>query len=139
MVKKPTYEELEKRVRALEGEVLQVGRAEEALQESEELRQEEIKYGPLIESSLTGIYIDQDEKGGYLVDRVRKLNAEGVIFASPSFCDPALLESPMLQRALTEADIPYTAFKFSENSGQYQAIKEQTGTFSDSIKLWGTA
>jgi PAS domain S-box-containing protein len=62
VVKKPTYEEVVKRVRALEGEVLQLERAEEALQESEEVRQEEIKYGPLIESSLTGIYIDQDEK-----------------------------------------------------------------------------
>ncbi len=84
-------------------------------------------------------YIDQEEKGRDLIDRVKKLNAEGVIFASPSFCDPALLERPMLQSALTKAKIPNTSFKFSENSGQYQVIKEQTGTFSDSIKLWGTA
>ncbi|MFQ5511105.1 MAG: benzoyl-CoA reductase subunit C [Candidatus Krumholzibacteriia bacterium] len=84
-------------------------------------------------------YIDKDEKGRHLIDRVKKLDAEGVIFASPSFCDPALLERPMLQSALTRANIPNTSFKFSENSGQYQVIKEQTGTFSDSIKLWGTA
>lgn len=84
-------------------------------------------------------YIDREEKGRDLIDRVRRLGAEGVIFASPSFCDPALLERPMLQRALVDAEIPYTSFKFSENSGQYQVIKEQTGTFSDSIKLWGTA
>ena len=45
----------------------------------------------------------------------------------------------MLQTALERAGIAYTSFKFAENSGQYQAIKEQTGTFSDSIKLWGTA
>jgi benzoyl-CoA reductase subunit C len=84
-------------------------------------------------------YIDKDEKGRDLIDRVRNLRAEGVVFASPSFCDPALLERPMLQAALAREGIPYTAFKFAENSGQYQAIKEQTGTFSDSIKLWGTA
>jgi benzoyl-CoA reductase subunit C len=84
-------------------------------------------------------YIHNDEKGRYLVDRVQDLGAEGVIFASPSFCDPALLERPMLQQALNKRNIPYTSFKFSENSGQYQVIKEQTGTFADSIKLWGTA
>jgi benzoyl-CoA reductase subunit C len=84
-------------------------------------------------------YIDREEKGRYLIDRVESLGAEGVIFASPSFCDPALLERPMLQAALARENIPYTSFKFSENSGQYQVIKEQTGTFSDSIKLWGTA
>ncbi|MHC5066501.1 MAG: benzoyl-CoA reductase subunit C [Planctomycetota bacterium] len=84
-------------------------------------------------------YIDQDEKGRFLVERVRELEAGGVVFASPSFCDPALLERPMLQRALSDNDIPHTAFKFAENSGQNQVIKEQTGSFADSIKLWGAA
>jgi benzoyl-CoA reductase subunit C len=43
----------------------------------------------------------------------------------------------MLATAVEAAKIPYTEFKFSENTGQFQAIKEQTGTFSDSLKLWG--
>jgi benzoyl-CoA reductase subunit C len=76
------------------------------------------------------------EKGQHLVRAVRRSGAEGVIFACPSFCDPALLERPMLQRVLKDADIPYIAFKYAENSGQMQPIREQAGTFSDSIKLW---
>lgn len=79
---------------------------------------------------------DLTKKGLYLVEAVKKSRAEGVIFASPSFCDPALLERPMLQRVLTEHDIPYIAFKYAENSGQMQPIREQAGTFADSIKLW---
>ena len=80
---------------------------------------------------------NEEEKGKYLVEAVTKSAAEGVIFAAPSFCDPALLERPMLQDALNAANIPYTAFKYSENSGQMQPIREQAGTFADSIKLWG--
>ncbi len=76
------------------------------------------------------------DKGMYLVDSVKQNGAEGVIFAAPSFCDPALLERPMLQRVLGEKDVPYTAFKYAENSGQMQPIREQAGTFADSIKLW---
>ena len=58
------------------------------------------------------------DKGKYLLDST-KLNAgEGVIFAAPSFCDPALLERPMLQSVLNEHKIPYTAFKYAENTGQ---------------------
>jgi benzoyl-CoA reductase subunit C len=76
------------------------------------------------------------EKGQHLVRAVRRSNAEGVIFACPSFCDPALLERPMLQHVLKNAEIPYIAFKYAENSGQMQPIREQAGTFSDSIKLW---
>ena len=78
----------------------------------------------------------QKEKGQHLVRAVRRAHAEGVIFAAPSFCDPALLERPMLQHVLVAAGIPYVAFKYSENSGQMQPIREQAGTFADSIKLW---
>ena len=79
---------------------------------------------------------DLSQKGLYLVEAVKRTRAEGVIFASPSFCDPALLERPMLQRVLAAHDIPYIAFKYAENSGQMQPIREQAGTFADSIKLW---
>ncbi len=82
---------------------------------------------------------DQKEKGQHLVRAVRRTGAEGVIFASPSFCDPALLERPMLQHVLADAGIPYIAFKYAENSGQMQPIREQAGTFADSIKLWSGA
>jgi benzoyl-CoA reductase subunit C len=78
----------------------------------------------------------KEDKGQFLIETVRQRSAEGVIFAAPSFCDPALLDRPMLQKALGKANIPYTAFKYAENSGQMQPIREQAGTFADSIKLW---
>ncbi len=79
---------------------------------------------------------DKQAKGQFLCQQVADSGAEGVILVAPSFCDPALLDRPMLQRALDAAGIPYTAFKYAENSGQLQPIREQAGTFSDSIKLW---
>ncbi len=79
---------------------------------------------------------DQKEKGQHLVRAVKRSGAEGVIFACPSFCDPALLDRPILQHVLADAGIPYIAFKYAENSGQMQPIREQAGTFADSIKLW---
>ena len=42
----------------------------------------------------------------------------------------------MLQEVLAAHGIPYTAFKYAENTGQMQPIREQAGTFADSIKLW---
>jgi benzoyl-CoA reductase subunit C len=82
---------------------------------------------------------NKKDKGKHLINSVRSNGAEGVIFASPSFCDPALLDRPMLQNALNAQGIPYTAFKYAENSGQLQPIREQAGTFADSIKLWSAA
>lgn len=82
---------------------------------------------------------DESKKGLYLVDSVRANRAEGVIFAMPSFCDPGLLERPILQSVLKQHGIPQIAFKYAENSGQMQPIREQAGAFANSIKLWSEA
>ena len=81
----------------------------------------------------------REEKGQFLLQSAKKAGAEGVIFAAPSFCDPALLERPMLQAVLARYKVPYTAFKYAENTGQMAPIREQAGTFADSIKLWSAA
>jgi benzoyl-CoA reductase subunit C len=81
----------------------------------------------------------REEKGVFLMKQVKTRGAEGVIFAAPSFCDPALLERPMLQDVLSKHGIPHTAFKYAENTGQMAPIREQAGTFADSIKLWNAA
>jgi benzoyl-CoA reductase subunit C len=77
-------------------------------------------------------------KGKYILDAVKQNQAEGVIFAAPSFCDPALLERPMLESRLEAVDVPHIGFKYAENSGQMQPVREQAGTFADSIKLWSS-
>ncbi len=79
------------------------------------------------------------EIGEQLVRSVRENRAEGVIFAAPSFCDPALLDRPLLADRLTRAGIPHISFKYAENTGQMQPIREQAGTFADSLKLWSAA
>lgn len=81
-------------------------------------------------------YIADEEKGRGLLERIEASGAEGVLFCAPSFCDPALLDQPMVVRAIEKVGVPWTAFKYSENSGQFQVIREQAGTFADSIKLW---
>jgi benzoyl-CoA reductase subunit C len=84
-------------------------------------------------------YDGSETKGQDIVRRVEEGKAEGVLFCAPSFCDPALLDQPMAQRALDAAGIPWTSLKYAENTGQFQVIREQAGTFADSIKLWSEA
>ena len=85
------------------------------------------------------LYAPEGGRGEWLVESVRKNQADGVIFCAPSFCDPALLEQPMLVAALERESIPHTQFKYSEDTGQFAVIREQAGTFSDSIRLWSEA
>jgi benzoyl-CoA reductase subunit C len=87
-------------------------------------------------ASTASRYEPSGDRGRWLVEAVRESAAEGVIFCAPSFCDPALLEQPMLTAALDRAGIPHTQFKYSEDTGQFAVIREQAGTFADSIRLW---
>ncbi len=102
---------------------------------------EELARAFLHRSASTAAKYDEkrEDKGQFLLQQVKRRAAEGVIFAAPSFCDPALLERPMLQDVLKKQKVPYTAFKYAENTGQMAPIREQAGTFADSIKLWSAA
>lgn len=98
-------------------------------------------------NALTDAYINQstfssayydigNPRGKRLVKLAKQRNADGVIFCAASFCDPALLDRPQMQKECDEAGLPHINFQFHENTGQFKVIKEQAGTFSDSIKLW---
>jgi benzoyl-CoA reductase subunit C len=102
---------------------------------------EELSKAFLHRSASTAAKYDsrREDKGVFLLKQVKTRGAEGVVFAAPSFCDPALLERPMLQDVLTRHGIAHTAFKYAENTGQMAPIREQAGTFADSIKLWSAA
>ncbi len=98
--------------------------------------------GALVDAYLTqsastaSRYEPDGDRGKWVVDSVARNRAEGVVFCAPSFCDPALLDQPMLVKALDARGIPHTEFKYSEDTGQFAVIREQAGTFSDSIRLW---
>jgi len=84
----------------------------------------------------SSIYDVENPKEFRLAKIVADRGANGVIFAAPSFCDPALLDAPIFQQAFDKMGIRYIAFQYSENINQFKVIKEQVGAFADSIKLW---
>ena len=91
----------------------------------------------LNQSTFSSAYYDVgNPKGKRLVKLVKERKADGVIFSAASFCDPALLDRPEMQKECDAASVPHINFQYHENTGQFKVIKEQAGTFSDSIKLW---
>lgn len=77
-----------------------------------------------------------DARGESLVRSARRSGAAGVILASPSFCDPALLDRPGLLGALEKAGVPSVQLQYAENSADFGAVREQAGTFADALRLW---
>ncbi len=96
--------------------------------------------GALVNDAMkSSIFYEDDPTGKrrLVKERAEAARADGVIFAAPSFCDPALLDRPMLRAGADAAGVPSISFKYAENTGQFQQFREQAGTFSDAIKLWG--
>ena len=84
----------------------------------------------------SSIYDIANPKEKRLLELFNRRKADGIIFAAPSFCDPALLDRPLLQNVCEKNNIRFISFEYAENTGQFKNIKEQVGAFSDSIKLW---
>jgi benzoyl-CoA reductase subunit C len=85
----------------------------------------------------SSVYDIDNPKEKRLIELAKNRKVDGIIFAAPSFCDPALLDMPILEKACDDRNIRYVSFQYAENTGQFKNIKEQVGAFSDSIKLWG--
>lgn len=84
----------------------------------------------------SSVYDVGNPKSKRLIELIKKRKVDGVIFAAASFCDPALLDSPIYNKECDKEKIRYINFQYHENIGQFKVIKEQVGAFSDSIKLW---
>jgi benzoyl-CoA reductase/2-hydroxyglutaryl-CoA dehydratase subunit BcrC/BadD/HgdB len=72
-----------------------------------------------------------------LLQRVAASGAEGVIFSAAKFCEPALLDYPLMRAALERAGIPNLAFEFEEKIGAFESVKTQVETFVESILFFG--
>jgi len=98
--------------------------------------------GALVQSYLehsifsSAVYDGGKPKGTLFAQRVKSMGADGVIFCAPSFCDPALLDRPQLEQEMDRHHIRHFSFQYHENLGQFHVIREQAGTFADTIKLW---
>lgn len=62
-------------------------------------------------------------KGGYLLDGIEERRADGVIFAAPGFCEPALLDQPKLISCLEARSIPHQTMQYIEDLGKLQPIQ----------------
>ncbi len=68
-----------------------------------------------------------------LRDWLREAKAEGVLFCSAKFCEPALYDYVLYKEALEAADIPYLHLEFEEKMSAFETVRMQVETFVESI------
>jgi benzoyl-CoA reductase subunit C len=84
-----------------------------------------------VESSVR--YHGPRSRGFLLVEKVRRHGADGVVFCTAKFCEPALLDYARTKEALEREKIPYLAIEFEEKMGVFESVRTQLETFVESI------
>ncbi|MBI2956175.1 MAG: 2-hydroxyacyl-CoA dehydratase [Acidobacteria bacterium] len=68
-----------------------------------------------------------------LLRRCRETAAQGVLFASPKFCEPALYDAVLLKRAAERAGLPILEFEYEEKMTVFETVRLQAETFVESL------
>lgn len=71
-----------------------------------------------------------------LVKRVRKVDADGVLFCIAKFCEPALFDYVRFKERLEKEGIPHLQVEYEEKMWVHDRIKNEIETFVESILFW---
>jgi benzoyl-CoA reductase subunit C len=72
-------------------------------------------------------------KAAAIRERVARSGAQGVIFLTAKFCEPALEDVVLYRRGLDGMGVPYLHLEFEEKSTAYEQSRLQLETFVESI------
>ncbi len=68
-----------------------------------------------------------------MLGRVAEARAEGVLFVSAKFCEPALYDFVLYKEALERRKVPYLSLEFEEKMGAFESARTQVETFVESV------
>ncbi len=68
-----------------------------------------------------------------LVEKVRRADAQAVIFLPAKFCEPALFDYPLFRLALEKANIPHIVIEFEEKMWTFERTRNELETFVESM------
>lgn len=76
-----------------------------------------------------------NKRPGYIVDKVKKSGAQGVVIMMMQFCDPEEMEFPALKKSLEEAGIPYIRIGIEQQMTNFEQARTSLQTFSDILSM----
>lgn len=80
-----------------------------------------------------GVRATPTTKAEAILARVDATGAQGVVFLTAKFCEPALEDVVLYRNALDRRKLPYIHLEFEERSSAYEQSRLQLETFAESI------
>ncbi|HLF07616.1 MAG TPA: 2-hydroxyacyl-CoA dehydratase family protein, partial [Thermoplasmata archaeon] len=72
-----------------------------------------------------------------LLSEARRLGADGVLFATAKFCEPALYDYVLEKDVLEAAKVPYLHIEYEEKMTAFEQLRSQIETFVESVLFFG--
>lgn len=72
-------------------------------------------------------------KQEYLASFLTDIKAEGVVFLTPKFCEPALYDYMIYKGALDKTKLPYLHLEYEESSSSFEHARTMMETFAEGI------
>lgn len=72
-------------------------------------------------------------KQAYISNFLKSIRADGVIFLTPKFCEPALYDYMIYKSTLDEIKMPYLHLEYEESSSSFEHTRTMVETFAESI------
>ena len=80
-----------------------------------------------------GYHIEPQSMVDRFVERVTRSQAKGVLFLNPKFCEAAGFDTPDLQKALEQAEIPNLVLETSARGGALEQIRVRLEAFREML------
>lgn len=78
-------------------------------------------------------YDPQKKRGAMIVDDVKRLGLDGVVYALLKFCDPEEYDYPIVKEDLEAADIPCLYLEVEQESTNSEQIRTRIQTFAEML------
>ncbi len=78
-------------------------------------------------------HVAPHERTARLLERIEAADADGVVFCTAKFCEPAFYDFVLHKRALEERKVPFMAVEFEEKMSSFESLRTQAETFVESI------
>lgn len=78
-------------------------------------------------------YDPEKKRGAMIVEDVKRLSLDGIIYALMKFCDPEEYDYPVVKKDFDDADIPSLYLEVEQESSNAEQIRTRVQTFVDML------
>ena len=82
---------------------------------------------------LTVRFHPEIDKQSHISRFIKEVRADGVIFCTPKFCEPALYDYMIYKSPLEKDRVPYLHLEYEESSSSFEHVRTMVETFAESI------